>query len=409
MNATIITIGDELLIGQTIDTNSAWIGQQLNAIGVKVYERLAVGDNATQIKDALKFAESQSELVIITGGLGPTKDDITKKTLCEYFDVVMVMHQPTFERVKAFFEKRGKELMEINTGQAMVPNNCEVLENERGTAPGMWFDVRGKIFVSMPGVPHEMKYLMEQKALVKIKERFRIPEIYHRNLMTVGLGESKIAMMIAAVENSLPEYIKLAYLPELGVVKLRLSGYGISTAQKDEIDLKYEEICAILEKNVFATKDISLQEAVGELYKSRGMTFAVAESCTGGYVGHLVTSIPGSSTYFKGSLVTYSYDMKENILGVKRGTLNNEGAVSEQCVREMLEGLISRTGADVGVAISGIAGPDGGLPNKPVGTVCFAVGKKDSIRTYTFNFFNSRMENIRASATMALNLLRKEI
>jgi nicotinamide-nucleotide amidase len=409
MNATIITIGDELLIGQTIDTNSAWLGQQFNAIGIRVYQRIAVGDQTDQIIEALKTAERQSELIILTGGLGPTKDDITKKTLCEYFDAKLIIHEPTLNRVKAYFEKRGKELMEINTGQAMIPDNCKVLENERGTAPGMWFDVRNKIFISLPGVPHEMKYLMAEKAFEKIKARFQVPEIYHRNLMTVGLGESKIAMMIADLENSLPEYIKLAYLPELGVVKLRLSGYGISPTQKQAIDEKYDELKTILSKNVFATKDISLQEAVGELYQSKGMTFAVAESCTGGYVGHLVTSIPGSSAYFKGSLVTYSYDMKENILGVKRSTLETEGAVSEQCVKEMLEGLLEKTGADVGVSISGIAGPDGGMPNKPVGTVCFAVGKKDDIKTYTFNFLNSRMENIRASATMALNLLRKEI
>jgi nicotinamide-nucleotide amidase len=409
MNATIITIGDELLIGQIIDTNSAWLGQQFNAIGIRVYQRIAVGDQADQIIEALKTAERQSELIILTGGLGPTKDDITKKTLCEYFDSRLIIHEPTLNRVKSYFEKRGKELMAINKGQAMVPDNCEVLENERGTAPGMWFDVRNKIFISLPGVPHEMKYLMSEKALEKIKARFQVAEIYHRNLMIVGLGESKIAMMIAEVENSLPEYIKLAYLPELGVVKLRLSGYGVSQKQKSEIDAKFEELKIILQKNVFATKDISLQEAVGEMYQSKKTTFAIAESCTGGYVGHLITSIPGSSGYFKGSLVTYSYDMKENILGVKRKTLETEGAVSEKCVKEMVEGLLEKTDADVGVAISGIAGPDGGLPNKPVGTVCFAVGKKGNIKTYTFNFFNSRMENIRASATMALNLLRKEV
>ncbi len=410
MNCTIITIGDELLIGQTIDTNSAWIGQTFNAIGIKIYERIAVGDIAEQIVKAIDTARSQSEIIVITGGLGPTKDDITKKTLRNYFQAGEVLHQPTLDRIKAIFEKRGRPLLAINETQALVPDNCEVLDNERGTAPGMWFAVDGKVIVSLPGVPYEMKHLITNKVLPKLKAQFTLPEIYHRNLMCVGIGESSIAQMLTDIEDSMPSYIQLAYLPDLGMVKLRLSAYGISdVAQKETLDNVYDEMKGIMQAYVFAEEDISLQEAVGRLFQAKGKTFAVAESCTGGYVGHLVTSIPGSSVYFKGSLVTYSYSMKEAILGVKKETLETQGAVSEACVHEMLEGLLRVSDADYGVAISGIAGPDGGTAAKPVGTVCFAVGSKNEIKTYTLQFFPSRMENIRASAMTALNLLRKAI
>jgi nicotinamide-nucleotide amidase len=410
MNCTIITIGDELLIGQTVDTNSAWIGQMLNAIGIKIYERIAVGDIAVQIVKAIDTARSQSDVIIITGGLGPTKDDITKKTLRNYFNAGEVLHEPTLARIRAIFEKRGRPLLAINETQALVPDNCTVLDNERGTAPGMWFDVEGKVIVSLPGVPYEMKHLVTNKVIPKLKTQFPLPEIYHRNLLCVGIGESSIAQMLSGIEDSLPSTIQLAYLPDLGMVKLRLSAYGITDAtHKAMLDKVYDEMKHIMQAYVFAEEDITLQEAVGRLFQAKGKTFAVAESCTGGYVGHLVTSIPGSSTYFKGSLVTYSYSMKEAILGVKKETLETQGAVSEACVREMLDGLLRVSDADYGVAISGIAGPDGGTAAKPVGTVCFAVGSKENIKTYTIQFFPSRMENIRASAMTALNLLRKAI
>jgi nicotinamide-nucleotide amidase len=292
----------------------------------------------------------------------------------------------------------------------MVPDNCVVLDNERGTAPGMWFAIEGKVIVSLPGVPYEMKHLVSAKVIPLLKRQFVLPEIYHRNLLCVGIGESSIAQMLTELENSLPSFIQLAYLPDLGMVKLRLSAYGIKDpTQKAALDKVYAEMKAIMQDYVFAEEDITLQEAVGNLFLAKGKTFAVAESCTGGYVGHLVTSIPGSSAYFKGSLVTYSYSMKEAILGVKKETLETQGAVSETCVREMLEGLLRVSDADYGVAISGIAGPDGGTPAKPVGTVCFAVGSKEDIKTYSLQFFPSRMENIRASAMTALNLLRKAI
>lgn len=409
MKCIIITIGDELLIGQTIDTNSAWIGQQLSALGVQVLKRIAVGDDADAIQSALHNAANEVSLVLITGGLGPTKDDITKATFCEYFGVSEILHQPTLDRLIKVFEKRGKDILEINRKQALLPANCEVLQNDRGTAPGMWFFEKGIIYASMPGVPHEMKHLMTERVLPKLKSMIDLPNIIHRNLMVIGLGESTIARNIASIEDALPPFVKLAYLPDMGVVKLRLSGYNIDAAQTAILDDFYNQIKTTLGDHVFATKEMSLAEAVGELYKSKGKTFAVAESCTGGYVGHLVTAEPGASAYFEGSLVTYSYAMKEKLLGVNPATLATQGAVSEACVLEMLNGLLLATSADVGVAISGIAGPDGGTPDKPVGTVCFAVGTKSSQKAYTFQFFPGRMENIKISGYTALNLLRKEL
>jgi nicotinamide-nucleotide amidase len=409
MNCIIITIGDELLIGQTIDTNSAWIGQQLTTLGILVLKRIAVGDDAIAIQSALRNAAKEANLILITGGLGPTKDDITKATFCQYFGVDEVLHQPTLDRLIKVFEKRGKDILDINRKQAQLPANCEVLQNDRGTAPGMWFIENEIIYASMPGVPHEMKHLMTERVLPKLKSMISLPTIVHRNMMVIGLGESTIASNIASIEDALPPFVKLAYLPDMGVVKLRLSGYSINAEQSAILDDFYNQIKAVLGDCVFATKETSLAETVGELYKLKGKTFAVAESCTGGYVGHLVTAVAGSSAYFEGSLVTYSYAMKEKILGVNTNTLATQGAVSEACVLEMLHGLLKATSADVGVAISGIAGPDGGTADKPVGTVCFAVGTKASQKAYTFQFFPGRMENIKISAYTALNLLRKEL
>ena len=407
-NCTILTIGDEILIGQTVDTNSAWIGQQLNSIGARVHEIISVSDNADHIKDGLHRAARQSEIVLITGGLGPTKDDITKKTLCEYFGVGEVFHEDIYEKLRIIFEKRGLAILEINKKQALLPSNCQVIPNDRGTAPGMWFDETGVIYISMPGVPYEMKQMVSNYVLPKLAEQFKFPHIIHRNLMLCGIGESSAAKMLDDFENQLPKHIKLAYLPDLGILKLRLSAYEITTAEGEtEIEHQYSTMKAILSEYAYAEEDIKLEELIGKIFLKNGKRFALAESCTGGYAGHLVTSIAGSSKYFEGSTVTYSYDMKQTILGVKPETLATQGAVSEDCVREMLEGLLRVSTADYGVSVSGIAGPDGGTPEKPVGTVCFAVGDRTQIITKTFHFFPRRMENIRLSSITALNLLRK--
>jgi nicotinamide-nucleotide amidase len=408
MQCTIITIGDEILIGQIVDTNSAWIGQTLNAHGIKVHEILSVGDDASQIIDALHTAASHSQLVLITGGLGPTKDDITKHTLCHYFGVEEIHHEETFERLRAIFEKRGKDLLELNSKQAMLPSNCTALLNERGTAPGMWFEHEGVVYISMPGVPMEMKYMLTHQAMPRISERFVLPKVEHRYLMTVGMGESSIALLIKDIELDLPKHIKLAYLPDIGRVRLRLSVYGVTDPSViNELIDYHQQIKTRLGELVYAEEDILLEDYIGRLFLQQGKKFALAESCTGGYAGHLVTSIGGSSRYFEGSTVTYSYDMKQAILGVNPATLAVQGAVSETCVSEMLTGLLRISSADYGAAISGIAGPDGGTADKPVGTVCIAVGNRDRIFTKTYQFFPSRMENIRASSIKALDLLRR--
>jgi nicotinamide-nucleotide amidase len=406
VKATIITIGDELLIGQTIDTNSAWIGQELNKIGVRVFQRLAIGDDAAQITEALSRAASSSQIVLITGGLGPTKDDITKKTIAEYFGVGFTFYEEVWEKMKTIFEKRGKEVLEMNRSQAMLPANAVMLPNQRGTAQGMWFDEANIVYVSMPGVPHEMKHLMEQ-VIPRLQQRFDLPKIIHRTIMTAGAGESSIANMLRHFEEALPPHIKLAYLPELGVVKLRLSAYDVQNS--NEINEQVEKMKLLLQGYVFSEGETTLQETIGKLLLEKNATLATAESCTGGYLAHLITSIPGSSSYFLGSIVSYHNDLKTNLLYVKKETLLEHGAVSEATVIEMVKGVLQQTGATYAVATSGVAGPGGGTAEKPVGTVCFAVGSKERIISRKLHFFPSRMENIKVSANTALNLLRKFI
>ncbi|MCO5281274.1 MAG: competence/damage-inducible protein A [Chitinophagales bacterium] len=406
IKATIITIGDELLIGQTVDTNSVWIGQELNKIGVGVYQKIAIGDDATQITEVFRDAAQTSNIILITGGLGPTKDDITKKTLAEYFGVGFTFYETVWEKMKAIFEKRGAKVLEMNKSQAMLPSNAQMLPNQRGTAQGMWFDENGVVYVSMPGVPHEMKHLMEQ-VLPKLHQRFELPQIIHRTVMTAGAGESTIATMLTDFENALPPNIKLAYLPDLGVVKLRLSAY--EDVATEEVDLYLEQLKSILKGYVYCDGELSLQEVVGSLLLKQKNTLATAESCTGGYLAHLITSIPGSSEYFLGSIVSYSNNLKTNLLHVQQETLGTQGAVSEATVIEMVKGTLQQTGATYAVAISGVAGPGGGTAEKPVGTVCFAVGSKERIVSRKLHFFPSRLENIKVSANTALNLVRKFI
>lgn len=406
IKATIITIGDELLIGQTVDTNSIWIGQELNKIGVGVYQKIAIGDNAVQIKEALQNAAQISNVILITGGLGPTKDDITKKTLAEYFGVGFTFYETVWEKMKTIFEKRGAKVLEMNRSQAMLPANALMLPNQKGTAQGMWFEENGIVYVSMPGVPHEMKHLMEQ-VLPKLQQRFDLPKIIHRTVMTAGAGESTIATILTDFENNLPPNIKLAYLPDLGVLKLRLSAYeNISEA---EIENYVEQLKSILKGYVYYDGELSLQEVVGNLLLQHNATLTTAESCTGGYLAHLITSIPGSSEYFLGSIVSYHNNLKTNLLHVKKETLATQGAVSEATVIEMVKGALQETGATYAVAISGVAGPGGGTVEKPVGTVCFAVGSKERIVSRKLHFFPSRLENIKVSANTALNLVRKFI
>ena len=412
MLAEIITIGDEILIGQIIDSNSAWMAQQLNAVGIRIKQISSVSDDRGHIFSALKEASGRADLILITGGLGPTKDDITKTTLAEYFGVGMKRDQQTLDNVANIFERYNRPLLEINIRQADVPENCEVLFNKNGTAPGMWFQANGKVFVSMPGVPFEMMYLMEDLVIPKLKETFDLPKIIHQTILTAGEGESFLAERIADIEDQLPPEIKLAYLPKLGVVRLRLSAYGEDENQlKKALAMQTKKITERLGDTVVATEDIPLEKAILLLMAKNKQTLSLAESCTGGYLAHLFTSLPGASSVFLGGAVSYSYEMKERMLGVNPDTLWETGAVSEETVREMAEGALRNFSSDYAVAVTGIAGPDGGTPEKPVGTVWIAVANQEKTLAKKYVFGNKRIQNIERTATRAmidlLQLLRE--
>jgi nicotinamide-nucleotide amidase len=406
MLAEIITIGDEILIGQIVDTNSAWMAQQLNNAGIRVKQISSVSDNKQHILTALAEAASRADIILITGGLGPTKDDITKSTLAEYFGVGMVENEAALNNVLRIFEKYNRPMLDINRLQAQVPSNCEVIVNKNGTAPGMWFNINGKIYVSMPGVPFEMMYMMEEEVIPKLQSSFKLPVIIHKTILTVGEGESFLADRLADIEDSLPPHIKLAYLPKLGQVRLRLSGVGDNEAQLTSDINKYaSKIIERVGDFVAAEEDIPLEKAILNFMAAKGLTLSVAESCTGGYISHLFTQHAGSSKVFFGGAVSYSYELKESILGVKNETLWQYGAVSEETVVEMAEGALLNFKSDFAIAVTGIAGPDGGLPDKPVGTVWIAVASARKTVRKKFTFGSKRQQNIERSATSALFML----
>ncbi|MDB5002970.1 MAG: competence/damage-inducible protein [Mucilaginibacter sp.] len=406
MFAEIITIGDEILIGQIVDTNSAWMAQQLNNAGIRVKQISSVSDDKQHILTALAEAASRADIILITGGLGPTKDDITKNTLAEYFGVGMVENEAALNNVLRIFEKYTRPMLEINRLQAQVPANCEIIANKNGTAPGMWFNEDGKIYVSMPGVPFEMMYMMEEEVVPKLQSLFKLPVIIHKTILTVGEGESFLANKIADIEDSLPVHIKLAYLPKLGQVRLRLSGYGEDEAALTEDINKYaSKIIERVGDFVVAEEDIPLEKAILNYMTGKGLTLSVAESCTGGYISHLFTQHAGSSKVFFGGAVSYSYELKESILGVKNETLWQYGAVSEETVTEMAEGALLNFKSDYAIAVTGIAGPDGGLPDKPVGTVWIAVASAKKTVKKKFTFGSKRQQNIERSAISALFML----
>jgi nicotinamide-nucleotide amidase len=414
MFAEIITIGDEILIGQIVDTNSAWMGKELNKIGISVKQITSVSDDADHIIKALDEAQQRAGIILITGGLGPTKDDITKLTLSKYFNMPLRRDQATLENVEAIFAKFNRPMIDVNIRQADVPDGCTVIQNKNGTAPCMWFEVNGKVVVSMPGVPFEMMYLMEDEILPRLKSAFKLPFIIHQTILTTGIGESFLAQKIEAIEDSLPNHIKLAYLPKLGQVRLRLSAIGNDESKlKNEVDGFAQQIIAHIKPFVAATDDVALEKAILDLMKAKGLTLSAAESCTGGYISHLITQHAGSSAVFAGGAVTYSYELKESVLGVKNETLTTFGAVSEQTVREMAQGAITQFKTDYAIAVSGIAGPDGGMPGKPVGTVWIAIANKNSVIAKLFTFTNKRIQNIERSATaaltMLLNLLKQDL
>lgn len=408
MLAELITIGDEILIGQIVDTNSAWMAQKLNLAGIGVKQITSVSDDRQHILNALKEASQRADIILITGGLGPTKDDVTKTTLAEYFNVGLRTDEGALENVKRIFSRHTGRILETNYRQAEVLENCTTLLNLNGTAPGMWIEDQGKVYVSMPGVPFEMMYLMEELVIPKIKESFSLPSIVHHTILTAGLGESLLADKISFIEDSLPHHIGLAYLPKLGMVRLRLSGKGNNLDHlRDEIALFAAKIIETVSEFVVTEGDVPLEKAILDYMASKGLTLSVAESCTGGYLSHLLTQHSGSSKVFLGGAVSYSNQLKHSMLGVSEDTLLNFGAVSEETVLEMALGAARNYGSDYSVSISGIAGPDGGTEDKPVGTVWIAVAGKTKTISRKFQFGNKRAQNIERSAVNALTLLHK--
>lgn len=412
-SASIITIGDELLIGQVIDTNSAWMAQELNKTGIWVKRRVAVGDKWDEIWNALDEESKHADIILITGGLGPTADDITKPLLCEYFGGKLVVNEMVLAHVKHLLEKvfrRQAPMLDRNLKQAEVPDVCTVLHNALGTAPGMWFQKDGKVFVSMPGVPQEMKGIMKEQVLPLLQQHFKMAAIFSQTLLTFGIGESYLAERIKDFEEALPAHIKLAYLPNYGMVRLRLTGTG---TQKETITAEVATQFNLLKQHLtdvmVTDQDESMEQVVAKLLLAKGKTLGTAESCTGGYIAHRVTSLPGSSSWYLGSVISYANEVKEQVLGVSSETLDTKGAVSEETVTQMVKGALKTLKTDFIIATSGIMGPDGGSAEKPVGTVWVAVGNQENISTQLFNFRFDRARNIELTTVNALNLLRKFI
>ena len=406
--ASIITIGDELLIGQVLDTNSAWMAQQLNKIGIQVIHRVAVGDDWDEIWESLDTESRKASIILITGGLGPTADDITKPLLCKYFGGKMIVHQPTLEHVTHIFEEILKRpMIERNRKQAEVPDTCIVLKNEKGTAPGMLFKREGKVFISLPGVPHEMQWLMNNQALPLLTQLFKTNHIEHRTLLTAGIGESFLAEKIIALEDALPEHIKLAYLPNYGMVRLRLTASGVDKALLiSEIDVQFEKLKKEVAEFLITDQDIPMHQVVANLLIKQKATLSTAESCTGGFIAHQLTSLPGASAYYKGSIISYDNEIKHNLLKVSEEMLANDGAVSEATVIQMAKESLKIMHTDYSIAVSGIMGPDGGTIHKPVGMVWIAVASKTEVKTKLLQFRFDRERNIILTATHALNFFR---
>lgn len=407
MKAELITIGDEILIGQIVDTNSAWMGQQLNMLGIEVYQVTSVHDNHDHILKAFQEAEQNADLVLITGGLGPTKDDITKKCLCEYFNTKLVLNPVVLDHVQSLLSSRNVVINELNRDQALLPASCTVLHNSVGTASGMWFEKNNTIFVSMPGVPFEMEAIMTEEVFPRLAELGIVQNIVHRTVLTIGLPESMLAEKIEEWESTLPSFIKLAYLPSQMMVRLRLSGYGTDKKLiETEISSQVDKLLTIIPENIFGFDDENLGLVIGRMLVETGKTLALAESCTGGSIAHFITSNPGSSAYFKGGLVAYSNEIKNKLLNVPVDLIEKYGAVSQEVAEAMAVGACTMLNADYSVATTGIAGPDGGTTEKPVGSVWIAVAGPSGVKSKQYNFKHNRERNIIRTTHTALNLLR---
>lgn len=408
--AEIVTIGDELLIGQVIDTNSAWLGEQLSSLGIKVKQITSVSDDKAHILSTLADAGKRADVVLMTGGLGPTKDDITKHTLVEFFATTLVHNPQVEEHVRALFARYNRQPGDVNLQQAMLPANATVLHNAVGTAPGMWFNKEGIIYVSMPGVPYEMKSIAEYSLFPKLKEHFSLPTIIHATVLTQGMGESMIAEKIVDWENALPTNMKLAYLPSPGMVRLRISALGDDATQlQTEVDQQVKSLEAILGNLIYGYGKQTLAEVVGTILKSQNATVSVAESCTGGNVAHLLTLTPGSSAYFWGGIISYDDNVKVNKLGVNPDDIKRVGVVSEEVALQMAEGARQRLNSTWAIATTGIAGPTGERPNKPVGLIWIAIAGPNGAIAKQFKFDIGRERFITVASLTALNMLRLQL
>ena len=410
MKATIITIGDEILIGQILDTNSRYISRALNAHGIMVAERTSIGDDRTQIVETLNRALSQSEVVIITGGLGPTKDDITKHTLCDYFGSTLRYDEVEAEHIRTLLAVRNIAFNDLNRGQAMVPECCTVLHNAHGTAPGMWFEQNGRVVVSLPGVPFEMQHLIDEEVMPRLKARFELREIVHRTMITFGIAESILAERIAKWEEALPDYIRLAYLPAPNVVRLRLSAYEVEGKEvRHEIDNLFEELRSIIPDNIAGFEEASVEELVHNILINKGLTLATAESCTGGAIASKFTAQAGASAYFLCGVVSYSNESKNKVLGVEMSDITQFGAVSEQVALAMASGARAISGADFAISTTGIAGPTGGSEEKPVGTVWIGVATPNRCFAVLKNCGTDRSQIISRATAYAIAMLYEEL
>lgn len=416
MKAELLTIGNEILIGQIVNTNAVWMAQQLNLVGISVVHMSSIADDREAILKAFEDAEKRADIVLITGGLGPTKDDITKKTFCDYFGSELIIDKNVLEDVTGFFAKRNKELTDVNRKQAEVPEGCKVIRNKNGTAPGMWMENNNTIFVSMPGVPFEMQAMMSNDVIPELKKRYDLPFIYHQTILTQGIGESALAELINDWEDDLAaKEISLAYLPSPGMVRLRLSSKGKNEEElKYRIDQEVEKVKHLIEKFIYGYEEYgkdqpTMEIILGNLLKEQRLKLALVESCTGGYISHLVTSVAGSSDYYQGCIVPYHNEFKHSLLKVDQTIFERYGAVSRECVEAMAKEALDIFKSDVGIAVSGIAGPTGGSEEKPVGTVWIAVAYHERLIAKKFIFGDNRQRNIHMAAVTALNMLRKLI
>lgn len=402
----IISVGDEILYGQILNTNAQYLSQVMNDLGVRVTRHTTVQDEAQAMLNAFEEAESKNHIVLITGGLGPTPDDLTKPLLAKMYNSPISLHQQALDEVTNLFLSRGRELSELNRQQAFLPEKCTFLSNRVGTAPGMWFERNTKVLVSMPGVPHEVKVLMEEQVIPKIRLRFTMPVIYHKMIRTAGIPESKLAEVIREWESELPMHIRLAYLPKLAQVRLRLTAFGDDLdSLKREVEEQIDKVMPTITKYAYGFDDDELELVIGKLLLEKGYTIATAESCTGGYIAHQITSVPGSSAYYLGSIIPYHNQFKQNLLGVNEETLIKFGAVSEECVKEMAENVRKKFGSDVGLATSGIAGPTGGSVDKPIGTVWVAVSTPSGTTSRLLRLTKERGLNIQLTGTASLYMI----